>query len=64
MFVEIVISFTEVSCCWYRIFSGNALSVVVNSDVQREFRFTYVLQYTFNTFHDVNDEGALTINLV
>ena len=64
MFVEMVISSTEVSCCWYRIFSENVLSVVVNSDVHREFRFTYVLQFTFTAFHDVNDEGALTINLV
>ena len=63
MIVEIVLSFTEVSCCWYHIFSGNLLSVAVNSYVHREFRFTYVLQFTFNTFHDENDEGALTINL-
>ena len=64
MFVEMVISSTEVSCCWYRIFSGNVLSVVVNSYVHREFRFTYVLKFIFTAFHDVNDEGALTINLV
>ena len=34
VFVEIVISSTKVSYCLYRIFSGNVLSVVVNSDVQ------------------------------